>query len=130
MSETRARKQVSVLSRISSFMPKANDLVVEVSSAIVSPSITLDALQDFSRDIRSLYSQVPELLSDLREFCDDDSQTKFLCQLLQIQGTLASLSASIMSHILNCSSQAQASSVNSQVLEALKHLVQSSRMPL
>ena len=75
-------------------MPKANDLVLEVSSAIVSPSITLDALQDFSTDIRSLYSQIPELLSDLREFCDDDSLTKFLCQLLQIQGTLASLSAS------------------------------------
>ena len=44
MSETRARKQVSVHSRVSSFMPKANDLVVKVSSAIVSPSITLDAL--------------------------------------------------------------------------------------
>ena len=130
MSETRARKQVSVLSRISLFMPKANDFVVEVSSRILSPSITLDALQHYSSDTRSLYSQVAELLSDLREFCNDDSQTKFLCQLLQIQGTLASLSTSIMSHTLNLSNQTQTTSMNMQVLEALKHLVQSSRMPL
>ena len=130
MSETRARKHVSVLNRISLFIPKANDFVVEVSSAIVSPSITLDALQHYSSDTRSLYSHVAELLSDLREFCDDDSQTKFLCQLLQIQGTLASLSTSIMSHTLNLSNQTQTTSMNMQVLEALKHLVQSSRMPL
>ena len=51
-------------------------------------------------------------------------------QLLQTQATLASLSTAVMSNIVSRSQQSQSSSVNSQVLESLKHLIQSSRMPL
>ena len=130
MSETRARKQASILSRISSCLPEANGLVIEVSSAIVSPSITLDALKNFSDQIRLLYTNISDSLSELREFCDDDSQTRFGSQLLQTQATLASLSTAVMSNIVSRSQQSQSSSVNSQVLESLKHLIQSSRMPL
>ena len=75
MPETRARKQDSVLSRVSSVMLKANNLVIEVSSTIFSDSITRDALHSFADRIRSLYSHVSESLSDLCEFCDDENQT-------------------------------------------------------
>ena len=47
MPETRASKQDSVLSRVSSVMLKANNLVIEVSSTIFSDSITRDALHSF-----------------------------------------------------------------------------------
>ena len=130
MSETRATKQVSVLSRISSMLPKATDLVIEASSAILSPSITLDALHSFSNETRSLYSNISGLSSDLREFCDDESQTRFKSQLIQVQSTLAALCTTISLKIMSRSQHSQSSSINKQVLESLKHLVQSSRMPL
>ena len=115
MSETRARKQASVLCRISSCLAEANGLVIEVSSAIVSPSITLDALKNFSGQIRLLYTNISDSLSEFCEFCDDDSQTRFGSQLLQTQATLASLSTAVMSNIVSRSQQLQSSSVNSQV---------------
>ena len=62
MLETRASKQDSVLNRVSSFMFKANNLVIEVSSTIFSDSITCDVLHSFADQIRSLYSHVSELL--------------------------------------------------------------------
>ena len=130
MPETRARKQDSVLSRVSSVMLKANNLVIEVSSTIFSDSITRDALHSFADQIRSLYSHVSESLSDLREFCDDENQTRFLSQLLQVQASLASLITTNTSCILSLSQQPQNSSVNNQVLKTLKQLIQSSRMPL
>ena len=85
MPETRASKQVSVLSQISSVMLKANNLVFEVSSVIFSDSITLDALHSFADQTRSLYSRVFESISDLREFCDDENKTLFVSQVLQVQ---------------------------------------------
>ena len=112
MSETRATKQVSVLSRISSMLPKATDLFIEASSAILSPSITLDALNSFSNETRSLYSNISGLSSDLREFCDDESQTRFKSQLIQVQSTLASLCTTITSNIMSRSQHSQSSSIN------------------
>ena len=130
MPETRASKQVSVLSRVSSVLLQANNLVIEVSSIIFSDSITLEALHSFADKTRSLYSHVSESLSDLREFCDDENQTRYTSQLLQVQASLASLITTITSRILSSSKQSQDSSVNDQVLETLKQLIQSSRMPL
>ena len=87
-------------------------------------------MHSFADQTRSLYSRVSESLSDLREFCDDENQTLFVSQLLQVQASLASLITTITSRILSLSQQSQTSSVNSEVLKTLKHLVQSSRMPI
>ena len=130
MPETRAGKQVFVFSRVSSVMLEANCLAIEVSSAIFSDSITLEALHSFADKTRSLYSHVSESLSDLREFCDDENQTQYTSQWLQVQASLASLITTITFRILSLSKQSQNSSVNDQVLETLKQLIQSSRMPL
>ena len=105
MPETRASKQVSVLSRVSSVLLQANNLVIEVSSIIFSDSITLEALHSFADKTRSLYSHVSESLSDLREFCDDENQTRYTSQLLQVQASLASLITTITSRILSSSKQ-------------------------
>ena len=130
MAETRARKQKSVVSQVESIIPKANDLIMHVSGGLIDPTISSENLQGFASETRILYSGVSETLSELKEFCDQDEIDKFQSQLLQVQATLASVSTQVMSTVMSRSQSSQSDSLNSQIVETLKNLVQTSRMPL
>ena len=130
MAETRARKQKSVVSQVESIIPKANDLIMNVSGGLFDPTISSESLQGFASETRILYSGVSETLSELKEFCDQDEIDKFQSQLLQVQATLASVSTQVMSTVMSRSQSSQSDSLNSQIVETLKNLVQTSRMPL
>ena len=130
MAETRARKQKSVVSQVESIIPKANDLIMNVSGGLIDPTISSESLQGFASETRILYSGVSETLSELKEFCDQDEIDKFQSQLLQVQATLASVSTQVMSTVMSRSQSSQSDSLNSQIVETLKNLVQTSRMPL
>ena len=130
MAETRARKQKSVVSQVESIIPKANDLIMNVSGGLIDPTISSESLQGFASETRILYSGVSETLSELKEFCDQDKIDKFQSQLLQVQATLASVSTQVMSTVMSRSQSLQSDSLNSQIVETLKNLVQTSRMPL
>ena len=87
MAETRARKQKSVVSHVESIIPKANDLIMNVSGGLIDSTILSQSLHGFASETRILYSGVSETLSELKEFCDQDEIDKFQSQLLQVQAT-------------------------------------------
>ena len=60
MAETRARKQKSVVSQVESIIPKANDLIMNVSGGLIDPTISSENLQGFASETRILYSGVSE----------------------------------------------------------------------
>ena len=91
MAETRARKQKSVVSQAESIIPKASDLIMRISGGLVDPNISSDTLKSFANEARIFYNGVSEVLSELKEFCDEEDINKFQSHLLQMQATLASV---------------------------------------
>ena len=71
-----------------------------------------------------------DVLSKLKEFCDEEVVNSFQSQLLQVQATLASLTTQVMSTVMSRAKSSNSDSLNSQIVETLKNLVQTSRMPL
>ena len=130
MAETRARKQKSVISHAESIIPKASDLIMRISNSLVDPTISAQTLESFASESRILFNGVSEALSELKEFCEEEDINRFQTQLLQVQATLASVSTQVMSKIMSRSQSSQSDSLNSQIVETLKNLVQTSRMPL
>ena len=130
MAETRARKQKSIVSQAESIIPKASDLIMRISNGLVDPTISSEILKSFASEARILFNGVSEVLSELKEFCDEEDINKFQSQLLQLQATLASVSTQVMSTIMSRTQSSQSENLNSQIVETLKNLVQTSRMPL
>ena len=130
MAETRARKQKSVVSNVQSIIPKANDLIMHVSDNLNDPLNQVHTLNSFASDTRSLYAEVSDVLSELKQFCEEEDVDRFEAHLLQVQATLASVSAQVMSVIMSRSKSSESESFNNQIVETLKNLVQTSRMPL
>ena len=130
MAETRARKQKSIMSQAESNIPKASNLIMPISNGLVDPTISSEILKSFASEARILFNGVPEVLSELKEFCDEEDINKFQSQLLQLQATLASVSTQVMSTIMSRTRSSQSENLNSQIVETLKNLVQTSRMPL
>ena len=130
MAETRARKQKSIVSQVESIIPKANDKIMHVSVGLMDPTISSQVLDSYVGETRGLYTGVSDVLSELKEFCDEEVVNSFQSQLLQVQATLASLTTQVMSTVMSRAKSSNSDSLNSQIVETLKNLVQTSRMPL
>ena len=83
MAETRARKQKSVVSNVQSIIPKANDLIMHVSDNLNDPLNQAHTLNSFASDTRSLYAEVSDVLSELKQFCEEEDVDRFEAHLLQ-----------------------------------------------
>ena len=81
MAETRARKQKSIVSQAESIIPKASDLIMRISNGLVDPTISSEILKSFASEARILFNGVSEVLSELKEFCDEEDINKFNCRL-------------------------------------------------
>ena len=46
---------------------------MRISGGLVDPTISSDTLKSFANEARILYNGVSEVLSELKEFCDEES---------------------------------------------------------
>ena len=54
---------------------------MRISNGLVDPTISSEILKSFASEARILFNGVSEVLSELKEFCDEEDINKFNCRL-------------------------------------------------